>query len=386
MLIPYGKQDITDDDIRAVVGVLKSDYITQGPAVPSFENEFRKYVNADYAVAVNSATSALHIACIALDLGPGDVLWTSPMTFVASSNCALYCGAKVDFVDIDEASRNISVEKLEEKLIESAKRGELPKVVVVVHLAGMPCELQKIKALSLQYGFKIIEDASHAVGARYHGSQIGSCGFSDCTVFSFHPVKIITSGEGGMVTTNSKDLFESLARLKTHGITASPEQMIERPKDEIWNFQQVELGLNYRMTDIQAALGESQLLRVDQIIRKRNQISDFYDDAFKDLPLTLPSRQEGLYSSFHLYQIEIMERAEDQKVIYNFLRNRGILVNIHYIPVYLHPYYESLGFKRNYCPVAEVFFRRSLSLPIYPTLTEEELEFVCSSIAEVCNK
>jgi UDP-4-amino-4,6-dideoxy-N-acetyl-beta-L-altrosamine transaminase len=383
MLIPYGKQEITAEDISAVVDVLKSDYLTQGPTVPAFEKKFREYVNADYAIAVNSATSALHIACMALDLGPGDILWTSPMTFVASSNCGLYCGAKVDFVDIDESSRNISVEKLEEKLIDSAKLGKLPKVLVVVHLAGMPCELEKIKNLSSQYGFKIIEDASHAVGAKYHGSPIGSGNFSHCTVFSFHPVKIITSGEGGMVTTNSKTLFDSMARLRTHGITANPEQMLERPNNEIWNFQQVELGLNYRMTDIQAALGQSQLTRVDKIVSKRNQISDFYDDAFKDLPIKLPPRQDAIYSSFHLYQIELMERAEDQKEIYNFLRNKGILVNIHYIPVYLHPYYAGLGFKRNYCPVSEVFFRRSLSLPMYPTLTQEELEFVCASMKEV---
>lgn len=386
MLIPYGRQNITPEDISAVVDVLESDYLTQGPAVPSFEKSFREYVNADYAVAVNSATSALHIACLALELGPGDILWTSPMTFVASSNCALYCGAKVDFVDIDEFSRNLSVEKLEQKLAAAAKLGELPKVVVVVHLAGMPCELEKIKYLSDKYGFKVIEDASHAVGARYHGSQIGSGAYSDCTVFSFHPVKIITSGEGGLITTNSKKLFESMSRLRTHGITADPEHMLERPETEIWNFQQVELGLNYRMTDLQAALGQSQLTRVDELVAERNKISEFYDNEFKDLPIILPPRQDDTYSSFHLYQIELLDRADDQKEIYNFLRSKGILVNIHYIPVYLHPYYASLGFKRNYCPVSEVFYRRCLSLPIYPTLDSVKLEFVCDNIKEVVGK
>jgi len=325
-------------------------------------------------VAVNSATSALHIACLALDLGPGDWLWTSPNTFVASANCARYCGARVDFVDIDPRTYNMSVDALATKLAYAAKNGLLPKVVVPVHFAGQPCDMPAIHTLSQQYDFKIIEDASHAIGASYANVKVGSCVHSDITVFSFHPVKIITTGEGGMTLTNNSELAKRLCRLRTHGITSDRELMLDRPEKEIWNYQQIELGFNYRMTDLQAALGISQMSRLDHYVTRRNEIARFYDAELMDLPLTLPWQSPRTESSYHLYPIRVLEaRAKiTQRQIYKALWESGIAVNLHYIPVHRHPYYENLGFKAGDFPEAEQFHREVISLPIYPGLTENQ--------------
>lgn len=373
-MIPYGRQEITEADIAAVEKVLRSDFLTQGSTVPRFEVMVANYCQAAHAVAVNSATSALHIACLALDLGPGDWLWTSPNTFVASANCARYCGARVDFVDIDPRTYNMSVDALATKLAYAAKNGLLPKVVVPVHFAGQPCDMPAIHTLSQQYDFKIIEDASHAIGASYANVKVGSCVHSDITVFSFHPVKIITTGEGGMTLTNNSELAKRLCRLRTHGITSDRELMLDRPEKEIWNYQQIELGFNYRMTDLQAALGISQMSRLDHYVTRRNEIARFYDAELMDLPLTLPWQSPRTESSYHLYPIRVLEaRAKiTQRQIYKALWESGIAVNLHYIPVHRHPYYENLGFKAGDFPEAEQFHREVISLPIYPGLTENQ--------------
>jgi UDP-4-amino-4,6-dideoxy-N-acetyl-beta-L-altrosamine transaminase len=373
-MIPYGRQEITEADIAAVEKVLRSDFLTQGSTVPRFEVMVANYCQAAHAVAVNSATSALHIACLALDLGPGDWLWTSPNTFVASANCARHCGARVDFVDIDPRTYNMSVDALATKLAYAEKNGLLPKVVVPVHFAGQPCDMPAIHTLSQQYGFKIIEDASHAIGAAYANVKVGSCVHSDITVFSFHPVKIITTGEGGMTLTNNSELAKRLCRLRTHGITSDRELMHDRPEKEIWNYQQIELGFNYRMTDIQAALGISQMSRLDGYLTRRNEIARFYDAELADLPLTLPWQSPRTESSYHLYPIRVLEgRAKiTQRQIYKALWESGIAVNLHYIPVHRHPYYENLGFKAGDFPEAEQFHREVISLPIYPGLTNNQ--------------
>ncbi len=324
-MIPYGRQDINQADIDAVIEVLRSDFLTQGPVLPLFERTVAGYCSVKYAVACNSATSALHIACLALELGPGDWLWTSPTTFVASANCALYCGAQVDFVDIDPHSYNMSVEKLAEKLEIAEKAGKLPKVVVPVHLCGQPCDMARIWALSQKYGFKIIEDASHAIGAKYRASEqdnfepVGNCRFSDITVFSFHPVKIITTGEGGMALTNDPILANRLQRYRSHGITSAPEEMQPRPGDEIWNYQQVRLGFNYRMTDIQAALGVSQMSRFNEFVEKRHQIAERYNQELADLPIQLPWQHPNSYSSYHLYPVRINKSlsGKTQRQVYD---------------------------------------------------------------------
>jgi UDP-4-amino-4,6-dideoxy-N-acetyl-beta-L-altrosamine transaminase len=381
-MIPYGRQDINEVDIESVIRVLRSDFITQGPVVPLFEQTLASYSGAQYAVACNSATSALHIACLALDLGPGDWLWTSPNTFVASSNCALHCGAKVDFVDIDPFTYNMSVECLAEKLAQAEKKNRLPKVVVPVHMAGQSCNMVDIHALSLKYGFKIIEDGSHAVGGKYHDELIGNCKYSDITVFSFHPVKIITAGEGGMALTNSEDLSIRMTRFRSHGITSTPENMLQRPKDEIWNYQQIDLGFNYRMTDIHAALGLSQMKRLDEFVAKRNAIADQYEKLLRSLPLTTPWQDPSSYSSFHLYviQLKLDQINKSQKEIFKALNAANIGVNLHYIPVYRQPYYEKLGFEPGYCPVAEKFYAEAMSIPMYPALTNEELSYVTDTL------
>ena len=372
-MIPYGRQEITEADIAAVEKVLRSDFLTQGSTVPRFEVMVANYCQAAHAVAVNSATSALHIACLALDLGPGDWLWTSPNTFVASANCARYCGARVDFVDIDPRTYNMSVDALATKLAYAAKNGLLPKVVVPVHFAGQPCDMPAIHTLSQQYDFKIIEDASHAIGASYANVKVGSCVHSDITVFSFHPVKIITTGEGGMTLTNNNELAKRLCRLRTHGITSDRELMHDRPEKEIWNYQQIELGFNYRMTDLQAALGISQMSRLDDYVTRRNEIARFYDAELMDLPLTLPWQSPYTESSYHLYPIRINEAKakKSQRQLYDALRESGIAANLHYIPVHRHPYYENLGFKAGDFP-AEQFHREVISLPIYPGLTDNQ--------------
>jgi UDP-4-amino-4,6-dideoxy-N-acetyl-beta-L-altrosamine transaminase len=382
--IPYGHQDINKDDIRAVVKVLESDYITQGPVVPAFEAAVAHYCKVQHAVAINNATSALHIACLALDVGKGDMVWTTPTTFVASANCALYCGAQIDFVDIDSRTYNMSVERLAEKLAHAEKTDKLPKVVIPVHMCGQPCDMAGIHALSQQYGFRIIEDAAHAIGGKYRDEPIGNCRYSDITIFSFHPVKIITTGEGGMALTNDALLAKRLRFLRSHGITSDPEEMHPRPPEEIWNYQQIGLGFNYRMTDILAALGLSQMKRLDEFVSKRHIIAKRYDQMLANLPVVTPFQHAKGYSSFHLYVIQLMldETGKSQRQIYEYLRTAGILVNLHYIPVYRQPYYEKLGFERGYCPEAELFYSKAISIPIYPKLTKTKQDTVINILKE----
>ena len=373
-MIPYGRQDITQADIDAVVEVLHSDFLTQGPAVPRFEKTVASYCGAQHAVAVNSSTSALHIACLALDLGPGDWLWTSPNTFVASSNCGLYCGAQVDFVDTDPHTYNLCPLKLERKLIVAEREGCLPKVVVPVHLSGQSCDMLAIHELAQRFGFKVIEDASHAIGGKYKNEAIGNCRYSDITVFSFHPVKIITTGEGGMALTNDPELANRMVRNRSHGITSDVERMQARPVNEIWNYQQISLGFNYRMTDIQAALGLSQMTRLDEFINRRQRIAKRYDEELAGLPLHTPWQHPDSYSSYHLYLIRLKlgEIEKTQRQVYDALQVAGINVNLHYIPVYRQPYYEAMGFKAGYCPEGEQYHKEALSIPMYPGLTDLE--------------
>ncbi len=372
-MIPYGRQDISDADIQAVVDVLRSDYLTQGPAVPAFEESVASYCDVKYAIAVNSATSALHIACLALGVGKGDVVWTTPITFVASANCALYCGATVDFVDIDPRTYNMSVERLAEKLAVAEKTGNLPKVVIPVHLCGQPCDMAGIHSLSQQYGFKVIEDASHAIGGRYKGEPIGNCRYSDITVFSFHPVKIIKTGEGGMALTNDLALASQMVRLRSHGITRNTAEMTNVP-DGPWYYQQIDLGYNYRMTDLQAALGLSQMQRLDEFVTKRHALAAHYNELLKSLPVTTPWQHADSYSGLHLYVIRL--HADDAKIsrreVFERLRMNGIGVNLHYIPVYRHPYYERMGFTPSDFPEAERYYDEAISLPMYPGLTEQQ--------------
>jgi len=381
-LIPYARQEISEEDCEAVLGVLRSEYLTQGPVVPQFEDAVATYCSVLHAVAVNSATSALHIACLALGLGRGDWLWTSPNTFVASANCALYCGAKVDFVDIDSRTYNMSVEHLQEKLEQAEKVCRLPKVVMPVHFAGQPCDMPAIHALSQKYGFKIIEDASHAIGASYNKIKVGSCIHSDVTVFSFHPVKIITTGEGGMAMTNDIDLENKMRILRSHGIVKDKKLMHSRPDNEIWNYQQIGLGYNYRMTDIQAALGFSQMQRLDEFVSLRHKIAKRYDLAFEPLSLITPFQLPGTYSSYHLYPIRINEEksGKTQREVYEFFWQMGVAANLHYIPVHRQPYYESKGFKPGDFPESENFHREVLSIPIYPDFPESLQAEVCRNL------
>ena len=372
-MIPYGKQDIQQPDIDAVVEVLTSDFLTQGPKVPAFESAVAQKVGAKHALAVNSATSALHIACLALDLGEGDWLWTTPVTFVASANCGLYCGAQVDFVDIDPKTYNISVEALRNKLEKAAKENCLPKVLVVVHLCGQPCEMQAIKALADKYGVKVIEDASHAIGGKYQGEYIGSGRYSDITVFSFHPVKIITTAEGGMALTNSDELAGKMDLLRSHGITRDSELMTHEP-DGPWYYQQVDLGFNYRMTELQAALGLSQLERLDDYVARRHKIAERYNELLEDLPITAPWQHPDGYSGLHLYviRLKLNELSVTHKRVFDSLREQGIGVNLHYIPVHTQPYYQQFGFKADDFPEAMNYYREAISLPMYPNLTDDE--------------
>lgn len=372
-MIPYGRQDISEADIQAVVDVLRSDFLTQGPVVLAFEQAVKKYCGSKYAVAVNSATSALHISCIALGVGPGDIVWTSPITFVASANCALYCGARVDFVDIDPQTYNLSIDCLASKLEKAEGAGNLPKVVIPVHLAGQPCDMAAIHRLSQRYGFKIIEDASHAIGGKYRGERIGNGHYSDITVFSFHPVKIITTGEGGMALTNDAGIANQLARLRSHGITRNQQEMTHAA-DGPWYYQQLDLGFNYRMTDIQAALGLSQMQRLDEFVAKRQLIAQCYDELLSDLWVKTPWQHPDSYSARHLYIVRL-KRDEinfSQKDIFERMRSFGILVNLHYIPIYRQPFYGAMGFDRKEFPEAETYYAEAISLPIYPTLSEEQ--------------
>jgi UDP-4-amino-4,6-dideoxy-N-acetyl-beta-L-altrosamine transaminase len=387
-MIPYARQEVTNDDIAEVEKVLKSNNLTQGPTVPKFEKSVANYCGVSNAIAVNSATSALHIACLALNLGPGDLVWTSPNTFVASANCALYCGAKVDFVDIDPKTYNMCVNALSEKLIFAEKFGKLPKIVIPVHFAGHPCNMPIIHKLSKRYGFKIIEDASHAIGSSYDQVKVGSCTHSDITVLSFHPIKIITSAEGGMSLTNNKDFADKMFRLRTHGITSDITKMKEQDKDEIWNYQQIELGFNYRMNDIQGALGLNQMKRLDDYVKRRHEIAKYYDTEFKNLPIITPWQDPNVYSSYHLYPVRISEDMTNktQKEVYDKLWNAGIAINLHYIPVHRQPYYENLGFKKGDFPESEKFHCETISLPMFPTLSKRQQDFVISALISVIKK
>ena len=383
-MIPYGKQDITQHDIDAVADVLKSDFLTQGPQVPAFEKALKDCAGADYALAVNSATSALHIACLALGLGEGDILWTTPITFVASANCGLYCGATVDFVDINPDTYNLCPEKLEQKLIAAEKVGKLPKVVVPVHLCGQPCDMQAICFLSRKYGFKVIEDASHAIGGRYLESPIGACKYSDITVFSFHPVKIITTAEGGAALTNDADLAEKMDLYRSHGITRNTDLM-ENESHGGWYYEQVELGFNYRMTELQAALGVSQMQRLNEFVSTRHQLSSQYNELLKSLPIVLPYQLEDTYSGLHLYVIRLQldKISKTQKQVFEELRENGIGVNLHYIPVHIQPYYQRLGFKIGDFPEAEKYYSEAISIPLFHGMTTEQQTQVVDTLTQI---
>ena len=382
--IPYGRQDISQADIDAVIDVLRSDYLTQGPTVPAFEGAVAKLSDARYAIAVNSATSALHIACLALEVGKGDIVWTSPITFVASANCVLYCGATVDFVDIDPKTYNLSPERLAEKLAHAERSGTLPKVVIPVHLCGQPCDMAIIHELSRQYGFKVIEDASHAIGGKYQNGPIGNCQYSDITVFSFHPVKIITTGEGGMALTNDPKLAKQLNLLRSHGITRSPDEMISQSEGP-WYYEQIMLGFNYRMTDIQAALGLSQLKRIEEFLLKRHKFAQRYDKLLAELPLQTPWQNVQSYSAYHLYviRVDFARGTKTKAEVFKELHALGVQVNLHYIPVYRQPYYQNKGFKLDYCPEAELYYAEALSLPMYPSMSEAQQDYVISSLKGV---
>ena len=380
-MIPYGRQNIEQADLDAVLEVLSSDFLTQGPKVPEFEKCVAAYVGAAHGVAVNSATSALHVACLALGLGGGDILWTVPNTFVASANCALYCGAEVDFVDIDPVSYNMSVGALEEKLKQAERDGRLPKIVVPVHLCGQSCDMAAISALAKKYGFYIIEDASHAIGGTYDGHPVGDCRYSDITVFSFHPVKIVTTAEGGMGLTNSAELAERMALFRSHGITRDPLMMHNNASGP-WYYEQIELGFNYRMTDLHAALGISQMSRLDAFVAKRNLLADRYDASLADCAIIMPIQAKNVVSSRHLYVIRVPMNGQGAKheIVFQRLRDSGIGVNLHYIPVHTHPFYQKLGFNLGAYPEAERYYAEAISLPMYPDLTAEQQDEVIAAV------
>jgi len=378
-MIPYGRQSISQTDIDAVIDVLKSDFLTQGPAIPKFESAMAERVGARHAIAVNSATSALHIACLALGVGPGDLVWSTPNTFVASTNCALYCGASVDFVDIDPVSWNISTVALTDKLRQASAAGNLPKVLVVVHFSGQPCDMEQIHSLAKHYGFKIIEDASHAVGATYGDTTIGDCCYSDITVFSFHPVKIITSGEGGMALCNDDELAWRMSMFRSHGITRDPARM-QALQPDAWHYEQQLLGYNYRMIDIEAALGLSQMSRLDEFVSRRNDLARRYDDLLAGLDLQRPHIAQDRTSAFHLYVVRTRKSAEHHRSVFEHLRQLGIGANLHYTPVHLQPYYRQLGFEPGMFPQAERYAETAITLPLYPDLTEQQQDDVVHAL------
>ncbi len=383
-MIPYGKQEINQDDINAVVDVLKSDFLTQGPQVPVFERALMEVADASYALAVNSATSALHIACLALGLGEGDRLWTTPITFVASANCGLYCGASIDFVDIDPATYNLCPQALEQKLIVAKRQKCLPKVLVAVHLCGQPCDMKAIHALSLEYGFKVIEDASHAIGGRYLDRPIGACKYSDITVFSFHPVKIVTTAEGGAALTNNKKLADKMVLYRNHGITRD-EAYMENASHGGWYYEQIDLGFNYRMTELQAALGVSQLSRLSEFVTARHKLAERYCKRLVGLPLTLPYQLPNTYSGLHLFVIRLHldKISKSHKKVFDALREAGIGVNLHYIPVHLQPYYQKMGFKLGDYPKAEAYYANAISIPMFHGMTYEQQDEVISKLKAI---
>ncbi len=382
-MIPYGRQDITEDDIAAVVDVLRSDHLTQGPTVPAFEHAVTEYTGANHAVAVSNATSALHIACLSLGLGPGDWLWTSPITFVASANCGLYCGAEIDFVDIDPRTYNLCPEALEAKLLLAEEQGRLPKIVVPVHLCGQSCDMQRIHELGQRFGFRIVEDASHAIGGRYQDQPIGNCRYSDISVFSFHPVKIVTTAEGGIALTNDGQLAERMALLRGHGITRDPGQMTRSP-DGPWYYQQIELGFNYRITDLQAALGISQLQRLDAYVARRHALAERYDDLLSGERLSVPWQHPDSYSSRHLYVVRLHTDSiqSSHREVFEQLRASGIGVNLHYIPVHTQPYFQDLGRWADGFAEAEAFYSQAISLPLYPAMSDAEQDRVIDALRE----
>lgn len=380
-MIPYGRQDIQPQDIEAVLDVLRSDFLTQGPVLPRFERAAAAKAGARHALAVNSATSALHLACLALGLGPGDRLWTSPVTFVASANCGLYCGAEVDFVDIDPHSYNLCPRELAQKLESAERAGRLPKVLVAVHLCGQSCDMAAIRELGDRYGFRIIEDASHAIGGKYRGHYIGDCRYSDITIFSFHPVKIITTAEGGMALTNDDALAQCMDLLRSHGITRDPARMTHE-SDGPWYYQQVELGFNFRMTELQAALGLSQLERLDAYVARRNALAERYDSLLAGLPLTVPRQHPDCYSSRHLYVIRLRtdEISRTHRAVFESMREQGVGVNLHYIPVHTQPYYQRMGFKAGDFPRAEQYYREAITLPLFPAMSDDQQAAVVDAL------
>lgn len=383
-MIPYGKQDISQQDIDRVVEVLNSDFLTQGPQVSAFENALAEYTGANYALAVNSATSALHIACLALELGQGDWLWTSPITFVASANCGLYCGARVDFVDIDPKTYNMCPKRLEEKLIKAQADDRLPKVVVPVHLCGQSCDMVAINKLAKEYGFKVIEDASHAIGGRYRDQPIGNCEYSDITVFSFHPVKIVTTAEGGAALTNQKNLADKMSLLRSHGITRDPELMC-RESHGGWYYEQIGLGFNYRMTELQAALGVSQMKRLDEFVTARHRLAARYYEKLASLPVVLPHQLENTYSGLHLYVIRLKldEIKLSHREVFDALRANGIGVNLHYIPVHTQPYYQAKGHRLGDYPESERYYQEAISLPMFHAMTEQQQDEVVQVLTKI---
>jgi len=383
VIIPYGRQDISIADIQSVVNVLCSEFLTQGPVVPAFEEGVANYCGVQHGIATNSATSALHIACLALGVSKGDEVWTTPITFVASANCALYCGAQIDFVDIDPQTYNLCAVALEQKLIEAKVKNKLPKIVIPVHFAGQSCDMKRIYELSQKYGFKIIEDASHAIGGRYLGVPIGGCQYSDITIFSFHPVKIITTAEGGLATTNQAELAEKMQLLRSHGITRNPDLMSKN--DGGWYYEQIDLGFNYRMTELQAALGVSQMQRLDDFVATRHQLQQRYDELLKDLPVITPHQDKDSYSALHLYpiQLELDKMTKTHSQIFDELRQNDLGVNLHYIPVHIQPYYQDMGFKQGGFPNAESYYSRAISIPLFQGLSFEMQDSVIAILKEV---
>ncbi|WP_434940386.1 UDP-4-amino-4,6-dideoxy-N-acetyl-beta-L-altrosamine transaminase [Shewanella sp. HL-SH8] len=380
-MIPYGRQDINAADIEAVISVLNSDYLTQGPQAPLFEANICRETQANFAVAGNSATSMLHAACLALGVGKGDIVWTSPITFVASANCALYCGADVDFVDVDPSTANMCPVALEKKLLEAARLGILPKVIIPVHMAGHSCDMQAVSKLVKPYGIKIIEDAAHAIGGHYADMPIGSCQFSDITVFSFHPVKIITTAEGGVATTNCLQLSQAMQSYRSHGITKSADEML-RPDEGDWYYEQHNLGFNYRMTDLQAGLGNSQITRLSEFVDKRNQLAKRYELLLNKLDIKFIQPLNHCHSAYHLFIVRLPANI-DRKSVFNLMRLAGICVHVHYFPVYLQPFYLQKGFLPGHCPGAEAYYSHCLTLPLYTELTESEQDFIVSNLTDI---